>query len=295
MAKRRLGRDLSTLLENRTSVTPQEDVIVADAPADEVPVDRITPNRFQPRETVSPEALEGLVESIRREGVLQPIVVRQLPEGVYELVAGERRWRAAQKAGLKTIPAVVREVGDDRLLELALIENVQREDLNPIEQAKAYRQIMTELQLTQEDAAKRLGQQRSTLANALRLLELPEDIQNLVSRGTITAGHARAILSLSDPQSQLALAKRIIGEGLSVRAAETAVASLLGRPSAIKTGKGPKAPHIRELEDQLRIVLGTEVLVKERRRGGRIIIDFKSHQQFEHILSVLGVKLDDGV
>ncbi len=290
MAKRRLGRGLSTLLGNRLDEAAEEEAIV-----DEVSVDLIRPNPSQPRMSLSEESLEGLVESVRREGVLQPVVLRELEDGHFELVAGERRWRAAQRAGLATIPAVVRDVPDDRLLELALIENVQRENLNPIEQAKAYRQVMTALQLTQEETAARLGLQRSTLANSLRLLELPGELQDLVSRGTITAGHARAILSIADPALQMTLVKRIIGEGLSVRAAENAAAMLLGRKAADERIRRPKAPHIRELETQLKMALGTEVVVRERRRGGRIVIDFKSHDDFERILGALGVKLENGL
>jgi len=290
MAKRRLGRGLSTLLGNRLDEAAEEEAIV-----DEVSVDLIRPNPSQPRMSLSEESLEGLVESVRREGVLQPVVLRELEDGHFELVAGERRWRAAQRAGLATIPAVVRDVPDDRLLELALIENVQRENLNPIEQAKAYRQVMTALQLTQEETAARLGLQRSPLANSLRLLELPGELQDLVSRGTITAGHARAILSIADPALQMTLVKRIIGEGLSVRAAENAAAMLLGRKAADERIRRPKAPHIRELETQLKMALGTEVVVRERRRGGRIVIDFKSHDDFERILGALGVKLENGL
>jgi len=290
MAKRRLGRGLSTLLGNRLDEAAEEEAIV-----DEVSVALVSPNPSQPRMSLSEESLEGLVESVRREGVLQPVVLRELEDGHFELVAGERRWRAAQRAGLATIPAVVRDVPDDRLLELALIENVQRENLNPIEQAKAYRQVMTALQLTQEETGARLGLQRSTLANSLRLLELPGELQDLVSRGTITAGHARAILSIADPALQMTLVKRIIGEGLSVRAAENAAAMLLGRKAADERIRRPKAPHIRELETQLKMALGTEVVVRERRRGGRIVIDFKSHDHFERILGALGVKLENGL
>jgi ParB family transcriptional regulator, chromosome partitioning protein len=298
MAKRKLGRALSTLLETPVERAPDEPTVEeqsGERAEVEIAIDRIRPNRYQPRTEVSSEKLEGLVESVKRDGVLQPVMLRALPGGEYEIVAGERRWRAAQKAGLKTIPAVLREVEEHRLLELALVENVQREDLNPIEQAKAYKKLMLDLNLTQDEAAKRLGQQRSTLANALRLLELPEDLQGLVSRGTITAGHARAILSIPDPEAQLALVKRIISEGLSVRATESAAAALLGRKAPTEAGKRTKAPHIRELEDQLKLVLGTEVAVRERRRGGRIVIDFRSHAEFERLLGVLGVKLSDGL
>ena len=296
MTKRKLGRGLSSLLDSNAEVIREDETATAEgSTSDEIPIDRIVPNRSQPREKSSDDNLQGLVESVSREGVLQPVVVRELPDGGYELIAGERRWRAAQKAGLKTIPAVVRKVTDDRLLELALIENVQREDLNAIEQAKAYRQLMTALNLTQEEAAARLGLQRSTLANALRLLELPTEIQDLVSRGTISAGHARAILSLPTPFSQVALAKKIVSEGLSVRATEMAAALLLGRQVALEERKKPKAPHIRELEEELKRVLGLPVIVKERKRGGRVIIDFKNHEQFEFILEMLGVKMDDGI
>ena len=283
MSKRRLGRGLSSLLSGRPESVAEGDAV------NEIPVTKIKPNRWQPRDGVSDDGLAGLVESIRRDGVLQPVVVREAGEGLYELVAGERRWRAATKAGVATIPAVVRAVGEDRLLELALIENVQREDLNAMEQARAYRQVMSTLELTQEAAAKRLGLQRSTLANALRLLELPEDLQGLVSRGTLSAGHARAILGLPDPESQMALAKRVVAEGLSVRATEGLVAELLGRPGKSGRAVKEKAPHIRELEDRLKRTLGLKVSVREKRRGGRIIIDFGSHDDFDRLMGLLGV------
>ncbi len=298
MSKRKLGRGLSSLLAARTpspAATPAATPTATPTPQSaiaQIPTANIQPNRWQPRTDVSDEALDGLAESIRRDGLLQPIVVRAPKEGLYELVAGERRWRAAMKAGLETIPAVVRDVDDNQALELALVENVQREDLNPIEQAKAYRQLKSMLNLSQEAAAARLGQQRSTLANFLRLLELPEELQELVSRGTISAGHGRAILGLPDSQTQLALAKRIIKEGLSVRATEGAVARLVGRKPAPKAAGLEKPPHIRELEDRLAQALGTVVTVKERRRGGRIIIDFASHDDFDRLMSMLAPQTD---
>lgn len=283
MSKRRLGRGLSSLLSGRPESLTQSDGVC------EIPVTKIKPNRWQPRDAVSDDGLAGLVESIRRDGVLQPVVVREAGEGLYELVAGERRWRAAAKAGVTTIPAVVREVGEDRLLELALIENVQREDLNVLEQARAYRQVMSTLELTQEAVAARLGLQRSTLANALRLLELPEELQGLVSRGTLSAGHARAILGITDAEAQMALAKRVVADGLSVRATEALVAGLLGGPGKSAKGVKEKAAHIRELEDRLKRTLGLKVTVREKRRGGRIIIDFGSHDDFDRLMGLLGV------
>lgn len=287
MSKRKLGRGLSSLLSGRPEALAETDAVK------QIPVGRIVPNRWQPREGLSDESLAGLVESIRHDGLLQPVVVREAGDGQYELVAGERRWRAAMKVGMAAVPAVVRDVGEDRLLELALVENVQREDLNPIEQAKAYRQLMKVLEVTQEAAAKRLGLQRSTLANALRLLELSEELQGLVSRGTITAGHARAMLGLPDEQARIELAKRVVKEGLSVRMTEALVASLMGRGE--KRGRSPreKPPHIRELEDRLRRTLGMRVTVKERRKGGRIVIDFGSHDDFDRLMALLGVEAEE--
>ncbi len=298
MSKRKLGRGLSSLLAARTpspAATPAASPTATPTPQSaitQIPTASIQPNRWQPRTDVSDDTLDGLAESIRRDGLLQPIVVRAAKEGVYELIAGERRWRAATKAGIETVPAMVRDVDDNQALELALVENVQREDLNPIEQAKAYRQLVTTLNLSQEAAAARLGQQRSTLANFLRLLELPEELQELVSRGTISAGHGRAILGLPNSQAQLALAKRIIKEGLSVRATEAVVARLVGRKSSAKTAARGKPPHIRELEDRLAQALGTVVTVKERRRGGRIIIDFASHNDFDRLVNMLAPQTD---
>lgn len=300
MSKRKLGRGLSSLLAARTpsptatsAVTPETMAIpTPQSVITQIPTASIQPNRWQPRTEVSDDTLDGLAESIRRDGLLQPIVVRAAKDGVYELIAGERRWRATMKAGIETIPATVRDVDDNQALELALIENVQRDDLNPIEQAKAYKQLKTVLNLSQEEVATRLGQQRSTLANFLRLLELPEELQELVSRGTITAGHARAILGLPDGQTQLVLAKRIIKEGLSVRATEAVVARLVGRKPTAKAAARAKPPHIRELEDRLAQALGTAVTVKERRRGGRIIIDFASHNDFDRLINMLAPETD---
>ena len=279
MNKRKLGRGLSTLLAGREEADAEEEGLM------QIPVESIRPCPWQPRSPLSEEDLRGLADSIARDGLLQPLVVRRIQEGQYELVAGERRWRAARLAGLTSVPSVVRDVPDSQVLELALVENLQRQDLNAIERAKAYRQLIQQLGLTQEDAAKRLGQERSTLANFLRLLELPEEIQQLVSRGTITSGHARAILTLPSIQSQMDLAKRIVSGGLSVRAAESLATSMTG-PRTTRQAKA-KPAHIRDVEQRLQRALGTRVVVHERRKGGRIIIDFFSHDEFNRLLSVL--------
>ena len=278
MEPSRLGRGLDAIL-GRGDQEPDGQQIL------DIPVADIRPNPNQPRGDFDPETLAELVDSIRRNGVLQPIIVR--PEGdSYQLIAGERRWRAAIEAGLPTVPAIVRAATENESLELALIENIQRQDLNPIEEAKAYKELIERFALTQEEAAARVGKKRSSIANMLRLLDLPQDIQDAVSRGTLTMGHARALLALPDRAEIRRLAARIQREDLSVRQTERIVQDRLRRAKPSRTDHGPKPPHITDLEAKLRTALGTRVTISTNKTStkGRITIDFFSDDDFHRIL-----------
>ena len=281
MEPSRLGRGLDAIL-GRTDAEPEGQQIL------EIPVGDVHPNPSQPRADFDPEALAELVDSVRRNGVLQPVIVRPDGDG-YQLIAGERRWRAAIEGGLPTVPAIVRAASDNESLELALIENLQRQDLNPIEQAKAYKELIERFALTQDEAAARIGKKRSSIANLLRLLELPQDIQDDVSRGTLTMGHARSLLGLPDRASIHRLAARIQREDLSVRNTERIVADRLRRAKPTRGPALPKAPHILDLETKLRTALGTRVTVIQNkdRKKGCIIVDFFSDDDFHRILEHL--------
>ena len=256
----------------------------------DIQVSKISPNPYQPRQDFDESDLEELTRSISVNGIIQPLVVRVKPSGGYELVAGERRLRAATALGLAAVPAVVREVADDRMLELALVENIQRADLNPIEKAEAFRDFQNRLNLTQEQAAERVGVDRATLANHMRLLDLPPDIQKLVRGGALSMSHARTLAAAMDPAIQLDLAKKVVRQGWSVRQLERTVAGLAGRPRSA----GPKVIAGRSaeagaMEDLLRGLLGTKVRIEEgsKRGTGRIIIEYYNLNDFDRILGVI--------
>ena len=253
----------------------------------EVPVGAIAPGPKQPRTNFDDESLESLALSIREVGVLQPIVVRRSGEG-YELIAGERRLRAAKRAGLATIPAVVRDSDDAESLREALIENIHREDLGPIELAEAFRELLEELGLTQESLAERLGVSRSHVANTLRLLALPAEVQQLLAEGKIQAGHGRALLALADREAQVSLALRAAAEQLSVREVEELVRAYLEAPAERKQPPRPTAeptPALAEVEEILSEQLATRVSIQMGRRRGRIVIEFGSPDDLERIVS----------
>lgn len=284
-AERRLGRGLGSLL----GPEPEPE---AEGPRSEIPIDRIRPNPHQPRVHFDPAALEELRDSIRRHGILQPLVVRPAADG-YHLVAGERRWRAAKLAGLSTVPAVVRtDIGDDQLLELALVENVQREDLDAIEKARGYRRMIEALGLTQEQVAEKVGLRRATVANHLRLLDLPPEAQEAVSRGLISMGHARALIGR--PRAEvLDLVERIATRGLSVREVEAQVRA--GRPASEGKGLAPepasRPPWLVELEGRLRARLGAKVrLIDRGAYRGQIQIDFQDRTELERLMDLLAPK-----
>jgi len=272
--ERKLGRGFDQLLDGEVSYTGEEVL--------QVPLEAITPNRFQPRREYSDEAFEHLKSSIARDGILQPVVLRPAESG-YELIAGERRWRAARDLDLEVIPAIVRQADDERALELALIENIQREDLNPIDRANAYRRLMENFHLTQEDAAERVGQDRSTVANTLRLLDLPEEVQDLLRDGRLTMGHARALLALQGAEARIQAARRTLKEGLSVREVERLSSPKRRRSKA----SGGKSPELVELEERLRNLLATKVEIHTRKRGGRIVVEYYSNDDLQRIIDVL--------
>ncbi len=248
----------------------------------EIPIAAIIPNANQPRRKVDEAAIDELADSIARAGLMQPPMVRRLADQRYELIAGERRFRACKHLGWKTLPVIVKEVDDDRRLELALIENIQREDLNPIECAEAIREMMDSLELTQEEAARKVGKKRSTVANLLRLLELPRDLQDFVSRGTLTMGHARALLSVPGDNARRALAKEIVDGGLSVRAVEKRAAAT----RVIVPGKA-KEPYVTDLEQKLAEAIGMPVDITENQGKGKVVIRFQDNKEFDRIFARL--------
>ncbi|RIV36407.1 ParB/RepB/Spo0J family partition protein [Micromonospora radicis] len=259
----------------------------------EIPVDSIVPNPKQPRQVFDEEALEELKTSIQEVGFLQPIVVRQLDDEKFELVMGERRWRAAQAVGRESIPAIVRDTRDDAMLRDALLENIHRANLNPLEEAAAYQQLLDEFGATHEELARRIGRSRPQISNTIRLLNLPAPVQRRVAAGVLSAGHARALLSLEDSETQEQLALRIVAEGLSVRATEEIVALSLsestGKTEAAKRRAKPHAPGLNDLADRLSDRFDTRVKVDIGRSKGKITIEFATVDDLERIVDIIGV------
>ena len=253
---------------------------------------KLNPCKFQPRKEFDRAALEGLAESIKANGIIQPLVVRPADNDEYELIAGERRLRASQIVGLETVPAVVRQASDAEVLEMALVENLQRENLNPIEEAQGYGLLIDAFQLTQEEAAKRVGKSRAAVANALRLLKLDEDVQMLVRQGQLATGHAKVILGLEDEAQQKLAAERVLRDHLSVRDTESLVTQLQsGTPPGPTKTTGTKADvHITDLENRLKQALGTQVGLRHRNGKGAITIKYFSDDDLERILGLLGVE-----
>ena len=288
--RRRLGRGLEALLGPSREEAEREGSLV------ELPIKDIRPNPFQPRKTVDPAALEELVSSIKQAGLLQPIVVRRANGGsTYELIAGERRLRACQQLGWERIPAVQREADDRTLLTLALIENLQRDDLSPVDEARGYERLIAEFQLAQQDVADAVGRDRSTVANALRLLKLPEMVLQMLHEGQLSVGHARALLALEDPRIVTNLAREAVAQGLSVREVEDRVRGGRApeRRPRMKRGVGA-APEVRRVEDALRRRLGTDARVTLRAKGkGQIHLSFYSNDDLARLLEViLGAPFD---
>ena len=289
--RRRLGRGLEALLGPTKEEAQREGSLV------ELPLDRIRPNPYQPRRDVEPEALEELKASIRQAGLLQPVVVRPAPNGddSYELIAGERRLRACKELGWERIPAVRRDADDRTLLTLALIENLQRDDLSPVDEARGYERLINEFSLSQSDIADAVGRDRSTVANALRLLKLPEAVLQMLHESHLSVGHARALLGLADPRAVTNLAREVVAQGLSVREVEDRVRGgrLPERRPRLRQGVGP-APEVRRIEDALRRHLGTDVRVSLRPKGkGQIHISFYSNEDLARQLElILGAPFD---
>jgi ParB family chromosome partitioning protein len=289
MADRKLGRGLEGLINSAANQPMQElppELPATAATPTTLSVSLLDPNPYQPRQGMEPADLESLKASILEHGVLQPIIVRRKDDR-FQVIAGERRFRAAQGAGLAEVPVVIREATDDEMLELALVENLQREDLDPIEKALSFKAYLEKSHRTQETAAVRLGLDRSSMANMIRLLELPQEIQAMLRTGLLAMGHARAILSLEDPKRQIAIAERVAREGLSVRQVERLAGPAT---SAKRKAKHPaKGADVRDLEAKLREALGTKVLVEEgpKQGTGKIVIEFYSHEDLERIMSRL--------
>ncbi len=261
---------------------------VAGAVFAELPPERIRPNRVQPRQVFDEEAMAELVHSIREVGLLQPIVVRRDPDGDYELVMGERRWRAAQQAGLSAIPAIVRQTGDDDMLRDALLENLHRSQLNPLEEAAAYQQMLDDFGCTHDELASRIGRSRPQISNTLRLLRLSPAVQRRVAAGVLSAGHARSLLAVEDPDVQDRLAQRVVAEGISVRGLEeiVAVGDTGGAADRQRRSK-PVAPGLTELADRLSDRLETRVKVALGRTKGKITVEFASMEDLQRIVDVM--------
>lgn len=287
MTRRALGRGLSALFADNSAhggdptTVPAEELL-------EIDIDLIEPNPEQPRTNFNALKLEELSRSIRTSGLVQPILVRRLDDGRYQLITGERRWRAAQLAGLKRIQALIRHVPDGKLLEFALIENIQRQELNPIEEAHAYDRLIETLGLTQEEVAEQVGKDRSSIANYLRLLKLPATVQGMLADGRLTMGHARALLGLESPELQTKQASEVQRRGLSVRETEAAVRRLSASRSGADASTGLRSDaNIRAAELKLKRLLGTQVRIKFGRSGGRIEVGFGSATDLDRIYSII--------
>jgi len=280
MEKKALGRGLDALIPTSKP-----------APMPELPevqhlrTDAIVPNRYQPRQRFSPQELGELTESLKQSGLLQPILVRRKGDGMFELISGERRWRAAKQAGLETIQAIIRNCTDEESIVLALIENLQRQDLNPIEAARAYHRMMNEFGLTQDIIAQRVGCERSSIANTVRLLNLPIDVQRLIESGELSTGHAKVILGLTDPTDQIRFAQLVVSRGLSVRETEKLIQYSIVRRKRAK--QEPRRSPWSDVEERLRKRLGTKVTILKGRRGGKVIIHYFSPPELDGILETL--------
>jgi ParB family chromosome partitioning protein len=280
MEKKALGRGLDALLPSAgPSLAPES------ADVQHLRVNDIVPNRYQPRHNFSPTELTELTASIKETGVLQPIVVRRKGDGIFELISGERRWRASKEAGLDTIQAVIRNCSDQESLLLALVENLQREDLNPMEVARAYVRMMNEFGLTQDVIAQKVGRDRSSVANSVRLTNLHPAVQEMIQSGELSAGHAKVILGLELAETQLQVARRVASRKLSVRETEKIVEASLGARKRLR--KGARPPQLLDLETRLRKRLGTKVTILPRGQGGKIVIHYFSPQTLDGIAETL--------
>ena len=290
--RKALGRGLESLLPSR----PMNPPIAMPAPqagasTQEIPVDSIDPNPYQTRRRINEAALEELTESIRASGVIQPVVLRPVANGRYQLVAGERRWHASKRAGKATIPAVVRQISNEQAMEITIIENLQREDLNPMEQARAFERLSREFGLTQEQIASRTGKDRASIANFIRLLKLPEEIQNALEAGSLSFGHGKVLLALAGfPEHMERAAREIIEKQLSVRQTEELVGRLLNPQTAEQKQEKPAIPidpNVREAQRSLESSLGVKVEIRDRKGKGKIILKYGSLEDFDRIVEAL--------
>ena len=285
MEKKALGKGLEALLPGGGQKVTASSAAGGGSEVEQLPVEHIMPNRYQPRKEFAESELAELADSVKQNGVLQPVLVRRKGDGFYELIAGERRLRAAKLAGLKSIPAVIRNSSDEQAMELALVENLQRKDLNPMEAARAYHRLVNEFGLTQDAVAQRIGKDRSSIANIVRLVNLPNEIQGLMESGQLTTGHAKVLLGLTHPELQLKLARQIVESQLSVRQAEQLVARLgratKGRRPAKRTGA------YTDLEERLQRQLGTRVSIVAGRRGGKIVLDYFTSEDLDRLVEML--------
>jgi ParB family transcriptional regulator, chromosome partitioning protein len=285
-----LGRGLGALIPAH----PVDDEASMGARFADLPIASIEPNPRQPREVFEEEALAELVTSIREVGVLQPVVVRELGIGRYQLVMGERRWRACAEAGLDTVPAIVRDTTDDHLLRDALLENLHRQQLNPLEEAAAYQQMLAEFGATHDELADRIGRSRSQVSNTIRLLNLPAAVQRRVAAGVLSAGHARALLALSDAEQQDRLAARIVAEGLSVRATEELVSTGDRAPTErARRTRPPQAPGLTDLAGTLSELLETRVTIDMGRRKGKLTVEFATLDDLRRVVAIMVPALAD--
>jgi ParB family chromosome partitioning protein len=280
MEKKALGRGLDALLPaSKPATTPELPEVQY------LKIDAIVPNRYQPRQAFPPHELAELTASLKQNGLLQPILVRRKGDGIYELISGERRWRAAKEAGLETIQAVIRNCGDEESVVLALIENIQREDLNPMEMARAYHRMMNEFGLTQDIIARRVDCERSSVSNIVRLINLPSGVQQLIETDQISMGHAKVILSLPDQNEQLRVAQLVVSKALSVRETEKLLES---SPAAKRRGaKELRRTPLSDVEERLQKRFGTKVVMQKGRRGGKIVIHYFSSLELDGILETL--------
>lgn len=280
MEKRALGKGLDALLP---SSGPKGPASVGEI--QQLEVQSIIPNRYQPRKDFADSELAELAESVKQNGLLQPVLVRRKGDGFFELIAGERRLRAVKLAGMKSIPAIVRNSSDGQAMELALVENLQRKDLNPMEAARAYHRLLQEFGFTQDTVAQRIGKDRSSIANIARLLNLPNEIQQLVESGLLSTGHAKVILGLTKPEAQLKLAKQIVDSQLSVRQAEKLTAGHQ-RSTKAKRGSRRLTPY-PDLEEKLQRRLGTRVSIMKSRSGGKIVVEYFTPADLDRLIDLL--------
>jgi ParB family chromosome partitioning protein len=289
-AKKGLGKGLDTLIPSNVldSADNKQKTGKAQTPDSVVDINKVEPNRDQPRKNFDEDALEELADSIRQVGLIQPIVVQDR-KGYYEIIAGERRWRACKKAGLKEIPVIIRNFTEQEIVEISIIENIQREDLNPIEEAMAYKRLLEEFNLKQDEVAEKVSKNRTTITNSLRLLKLTDDVQQMIVDGKLLTGHARAIISIEDPAKQLEIAEKIFDEKMSVREVEKYIKSL-DKPAKSKKKVNESLQVVYDnIEEQLKLMLGTKVsiLSKSTEGSGKLEIEFYNHDDLERIVEII--------